>query len=181
MSYRLTPLSHGYSPAELFMGRRLRTTVPMLPEDLVPRPIPWEEVVWKDQTTRAKQKEQFDQGHRVKELPTLEPGDTVYIPDRKETGRIITETAYPRSYFIATSSGTVRRNRRKLVLLNQIDDGLVSLADYPNHDQNQQQTDQSEQEIPRNGNAGSATHPTQVPVMARSGRQIRQPASYRDL
>ena len=30
LSYRTTPLQNGYSPAELLMGRRLRTTVPVL-------------------------------------------------------------------------------------------------------------------------------------------------------
>lgn len=31
LTYRATPLQNGYSPAELLMGRRLRTAVPALP------------------------------------------------------------------------------------------------------------------------------------------------------
>ena len=38
LSYRTTPLQNGFSPAELLMGRKSRTTVPTLPSNLNP---PW--------------------------------------------------------------------------------------------------------------------------------------------
>ena len=34
--YRSTPLQNGYSPGELLMGRKLRTTLPILPNQLEP-------------------------------------------------------------------------------------------------------------------------------------------------
>ena len=37
MVYRSTPLENGYSPSELLMGRKLRTTLPMLTKQLKPR------------------------------------------------------------------------------------------------------------------------------------------------
>ena len=37
LAYRASPLNNGYSPSELLMGRRLRTTVPVLPEVLEPK------------------------------------------------------------------------------------------------------------------------------------------------
>ena len=37
LAYRTTPLRNGYSPAELLMGRRLRSTVPTCHENLIPR------------------------------------------------------------------------------------------------------------------------------------------------
>ena len=34
MSYRATPLENGYSPAEMLFGRKIRTTVPVFPDQL---------------------------------------------------------------------------------------------------------------------------------------------------
>lgn len=36
LAYRSTPLENGYSPAELLMGRKIQTTVPMAPSQLIP-------------------------------------------------------------------------------------------------------------------------------------------------
>ena len=36
MAYRSTPLENGYSPSELLFGRKIRTTVPFLPSNLLP-------------------------------------------------------------------------------------------------------------------------------------------------
>ncbi|UYV79065.1 hypothetical protein LAZ67_17000981, partial [Cordylochernes scorpioides] len=43
LEYRSTPLENGYSPAELLMGRKLRTTLPIAPENLNPK-SPWLEM-----------------------------------------------------------------------------------------------------------------------------------------
>jgi hypothetical protein len=114
LSYRSTPLHHGYSPAELLMNRRLRTTVPMMREQLIPH-IPDSALV-KVADTRAKlkMKETFDERHRARNLPCLRPVETVWIPDRQEQGRVIAESS-PRSYTVSTPTQTVRRNRRHLI------------------------------------------------------------------
>jgi len=36
LAYRSTPLENGLSPAELLMGRQLRTTVPVIPQQVKP-------------------------------------------------------------------------------------------------------------------------------------------------
>ena len=49
-------------------------------------------------------------------LPTLHPGDTVWILDRRTMGRVVKEIA-PRSFVVETQEGNFRRNRRGLVLM----------------------------------------------------------------
>ena len=119
MAYRATPLSNGFSPAEILMGRRLRTTVPMVHEQLVPRQIPWSDIVEKDKQSRETQKQQYDKSHRAKQLPPLEDGAAVFLQDRREHGRVLSKASSPRSYYVVTPSGTFRRNRKRLIVANE--------------------------------------------------------------
>ena len=114
--YRATPLEIGYSPAELLMCRRLRTTLPLAQEQRVPK-LPDPTVLSnKNDQVKGRQKMNFDADHGVKMLPTLHSGDTVWILDRRTMGRVVKEIA-PRSYVVETQERNFRRNRRALVLM----------------------------------------------------------------
>eukprot|EP00731_Ephydatia_muelleri_P000810 Em0001g810a len=114
--YPATPLEIGYSPAELLMCRRLRTTLPMAQKQRVPK-LPDPTVLSnKNDQVKGRQKKNFDADHGVKMLPTLHPGDTVWILDRHTMGRVMKEIA-PRSFVVETHEGNFRRNRRRLVLM----------------------------------------------------------------
>ena len=115
--YRTTPLKNGYSPAELLMNRKLRTTVPITREMRKPMVPNVESLEHKEETQRAKQKHTFDQHYGVRELSQLIPGNTVWLPDREEEA-IVDEEVAPRSYTVLTPGGTYRRNRRNLVEIN---------------------------------------------------------------
>lgn len=117
LSYRTTPLPWcGLSPAELLMGRRLRTDVPQLKKQLVPC---WPHVMnfrSLDQKFKASQKRNYDDRHRVRELPSLPDKLPVWVESqgKQVPGQITQQAATPRSYLVETPSGEVRRNRSHL-------------------------------------------------------------------
>ena len=91
MSYRSTPLSWcNLSPAELLMGHKIRTDVPQITKLFIqdwPHIANFQEL---NEKYQAKQKHQFDQCRRAKELSAL-PADTpvwVSTGDRQVPGTI---------------------------------------------------------------------------------------------
>ena len=84
LAYRATPLENGYSPAELSMGRRLRTTLPVIPSKLAPKWPELDKLREKEDQIKAKQTNGYNKRHTARELSPLATGDRVYIPDRKE-------------------------------------------------------------------------------------------------
>ncbi|KAK7884427.1 hypothetical protein WMY93_027550 [Mugilogobius chulae] len=117
MAYRATPLSNSHSPAELLMGRKLRTTVPILPSCLKPG---WTDITMlreKERRERKKQWRWFNNRHRAHDLTRLNPGDQVWITDMKEEGTVSGRADTPRSYLVQTPKGLLRRNRSHLVTL----------------------------------------------------------------
>ncbi|XP_061127410.1 uncharacterized protein K02A2.6-like [Syngnathus typhle] len=77
LAYRATPLANGYSPAQLLMGRRLRTPVPQLPSLLVPRLPNKGFVASREGEMKLKYSEGYNRRHRVRDLPQLSPGQPV--------------------------------------------------------------------------------------------------------
>ena len=69
----------------------------------------------KDNDIKEKQKHYFDQHHRVKQLPGLSQGQTVWIPDPKENGGVVDKHMTPLSYVVKTPTTTVHQNRRHLI------------------------------------------------------------------
>ena len=121
LSYRATPIPElGASPAELLMGRKLRTTLPSLPSTLQPRNVNGEQLRERDSAFKAKQKFYYDRHRGAQPLPELSPGDPVLVKLDEQKGwklpaEVIGKCA-PRSYMIQTPTGQVRRNRRHLRL-----------------------------------------------------------------
>lgn len=116
LSYRSAPLENGYSPAELLMGRRVRSTVPITMENLRPAVPDQEGLQAKEKRYRMGMKRRFDQRHGVsKELPELVPGDQVWLSDIRKKGTVISKLPEPRSYLVKLESGAqLRRNRAHL-------------------------------------------------------------------
>ncbi|UYV84093.1 K02A2.6-like [Cordylochernes scorpioides] len=74
LGYRTAPLENGYSPAELCMNRKLRTTVPISPVQLQSRIPDLENLEMREKNQRHKKKTHFDIHHRARELPHLDEG-----------------------------------------------------------------------------------------------------------
>ena len=91
LTYRSNPLQNGLSPSELLMGRRLRTQLPIHPNNLYPNVQPKERqtVETKERSYRLNQQLSFNKRHRANELPTLHPGDHVGVRVQDRHGLIL--------------------------------------------------------------------------------------------
>ena len=84
LTYRSTPLHNGLSPSELLIGLHLRAQLPIHPNNLYPNVQPKERktVETKKRSYRINQQLSFNKRHRAVELPTLHPGDHVWVRDQ---------------------------------------------------------------------------------------------------
>ncbi|XP_064598511.1 uncharacterized protein LOC135464872 [Liolophura sinensis] len=175
MTYRSTPTQPtGCSPAELLMGRPLKTTLPILTENLTPRWPNFEKVRENDDRAKSLNERYFNDRHGVRELPELKPGDTVRVKLDNEKGWVTTgivtdKLPTPRSYNIETSRGKYRRNRKHL----KPAPGITYEMTPPEVDP----LDDYMQGTPIVGNQPQANQHSGRKV-TRSGRVVRPPKRY---
>ncbi len=120
LSYPATPLPWcNLSPAELSMGRRLRTSLPLATKLLVPQWTYLTEFRGKNKQYKENQKKNFDRSHRAKPLTPIEPNSEVWITSERGAipGRVVATSDAPRSYIVETPGGEVHRNRRHLYVV----------------------------------------------------------------
>jgi transposase InsO family protein len=110
MVYRATPLANGYSPAELLMGRKLRTTLPCAPQQLQPKTVDVKELRGKEENMKEKQKENYDHHHGARDQSEFSPGEKVWVKDMRVWGHIVGKANSPRSFLVQTPNGSYRRN-----------------------------------------------------------------------
>jgi len=118
LAYRSTPLPFcGFSPAQLMMGRRLRTTLPQLPSLLVPRWPDLADVRSREEAERERMKQTYDRRHRTRRSDELEPGRPVWVlrDGTRQPGKVVRRAGEPRSYHVEVGSRVLRRNRRHLI------------------------------------------------------------------
>nr|XP_050024626.1 uncharacterized protein LOC126519058 [Dermacentor andersoni] len=116
LSYRDTPGVNGFSPAQLLMGRQLRTRVPKQDSQLCPNWPPTKEVVAKDVTYKQKQADNYNRHHGARDLPPLQTGQRVWVRLHQAQATVLSPAQRPRSYVVETErGGTLQCNRRHLV------------------------------------------------------------------
>ena len=118
LSYRTTPLPFcNHSPAQLLMGRRLRSPIPTLAQALAPNWPDLNKFREVDDKYKLKIKKQYDRRHRVRELPVLDDEVPVYISGGRSISAIpdnVVQSAGERSHQVQTPNGLSRHNRSHL-------------------------------------------------------------------
>ncbi|KAL6472221.1 hypothetical protein MHYP_G00184090 [Metynnis hypsauchen] len=113
MCYRATSISAtGESPAQLMMGRQIRTSVPMLEKNLMPAPINDAEVRWRDQKAKRAYQFFYNRRHSARPLPELQPGQRVMVKldtekSWKMPATVMSKSHEPRSYVVQTEDNLV--------------------------------------------------------------------------
>jgi len=159
LAYHTAPTQTGYSLNEPLKGHLLRSTIPTTKSQRQPQLIDPQVVKRKDEQNKARQKNNFDSRRGARKLPSLQPGDIVWLPDREVEGEVQQEVA-PQSYLVESADGTYRRNRRH----------ITQLPDRPQADsQADSEQSGSEQTAPR------TEPPTSPPQPRRSSRLTRPP------
>ena len=120
LEYRNTMVDNLASPAQLLMGRRLRTKIPVATSQLQPKVVDPCLVRKKQKERKAHQKQYYDKGSR--QLPDLKEGERarVQIPGKWKPVVVMDKAITPRSYIVKTEEGRLlRRNRKHLMKLHE--------------------------------------------------------------
>lgn len=118
LAYRSSPQFGCYSPAELLMGRRLRTTVVDHPDNLRPALIDHESFRKANDHYKHQMKANHDKNPRVKPMEPVREGEKVIIRDNQQLGVVAKQSDITsRKVQISTESGTMTRNRADVTVL----------------------------------------------------------------
>lgn len=117
-AHRATPIpSLGFSPAQLFFGRQIKSTLPIAKENLEPRWPPRDALQSREDQKKGKTREYYNAKHGARQLSDLLVGQRVWVADREEAGYVVGPADTPRSMLIQVAGRTIRRNRRHLRVL----------------------------------------------------------------
>ncbi|GBM20191.1 hypothetical protein AVEN_216621-1 [Araneus ventricosus] len=115
MTYLATPLENGFITSELLMGRRINTTLLVTKTQLQPYSVNKKVLDAKEERRIEGQKTNYDKHHGVRNLDELDPGQNVWITDRRVTEKVLQKTPYPVSYLVQSGKRVYRRNRKHLI------------------------------------------------------------------
>jgi hypothetical protein len=118
LEYRATPLNIGYSPAELLMGRKIRSFLPISPKQLIPKAPEPEQVKQLLSSQKDLQKSHYNK--TATPLKPLSIGEPVRIQQDTWKPATVVQKHNDRSYTVQTPEGAEYcRNRRHLLKTNE--------------------------------------------------------------
>lgn len=190
LEYKNTPLPDiGLSPAQLFMGRNLKTRLPISIQNLKPNNFNYNEIQNKIINKRARQEYYYNKN--AKSLPSLKNNENIMIRKNNvwHPGQVISKYNN-RSYIVKDENGTnLRRNRK---FLNQTNSQFKLKNNFENNNNNSQIIEsQSNQNLNSNitdRDDQLIDQPIEVNVdmprgsnmVTRSGRIVKPPAYLQD-
>ena len=116
LDYRNTPLDIGLSPAQLFLIRKLKTSLPTSAPLLKSLGMDTKEIKAVLKSRQLKNKTHYDK-HAGHGLEPLKAGDPVFVDTERswKPGQVLEHYSSPRSYIVQASDGRkLRRNHRHL-------------------------------------------------------------------
>ena len=175
LSYRATPLPWcKLSPAELSMGRKVRTTVPQTNHHLVPKWPYLDRFREQNRHFKQSQKKNFDKRHRVRNLSRIPDDTEVWVTSEEQPvrGRVMEQANAPRSYVVETPTGQVHRNRSHLTVVPETE---PPAQQEPSQPEPPAEPPQEMDAQPPSGNHPSTAVLSPPRTRSRTGTLIRKP------
>lgn len=179
MNHRATPMNGLLSPAEMLMGRRIRTFIPSHPSTLLPH---YPHKVFQRQLHRRQQAQHKHADQHARHLPPLSKHTPVWFRHREKWVKaVVTQVGpEPRRYAVTAANGQVyMRNRHHLRVRHNSGDPRTTPEDY----YPVESADQPRHSQPRDPPAVCPSDPqtvqSQVPQKkTRLGRTVRLPSRF---
>ena len=181
LDYRNSPLDTGFSPAQLFLGRRLKRTLPTTSKLIQPghgsSKEPHSEMVSRQQ----KQKFYCDKNARGN-LSAFPAGDPVMMKfgDTWKRAEGVTLHSTPRSYIVRDERKQYRRNRKMLwptVIASRDSDLPVTV---PSQSETERVANQESGQNPSQSDVNSQMVGKESVVKTKSARAVKLPARFCD-
>ncbi len=170
LEYRNSPIAGcTFTPAQILMGRALRSIIPVMNENLQPCTI---DPQMQLKVQKNRQKFYYDRGAKPQE--ELKEGEIVRIRRDRHwyPAQVINKAPEPRSYWVQHNGTNLRRNRRHLLQTGE----TVYEEQLPPVDTPETVSNQPSHTKP----AAETTEPETNTCRTRSGRAVVRPAYLKD-
>jgi hypothetical protein len=185
LGYRNTPLDTGCSPAQLFLGRRLKTKLPTASKLLEPGHQNPTKSQQQMKERQQKQKAFFDK-KASQNLTTLHAGDPVMMKfgETWKRAEVIDHHSSPRSYLVKDGQRVYRRNRKALRPTNtpepNKDNGTSLQVPVAQKDSDTNTSAAQDDKVTNDRETNTTQSHDNKAVTTRSGRIVKPPARFRD-